>query len=148
MHRIILSALTVLSIIGCVKSKGNPYYYQKKCPVELFQRFIDGDPIDKVGASRMFVYYGCKEAVPVILNELKTLYASYHCIPPIPPSGIAHDHNTKCYVEWRGRRVPYIDYHTPLFGALSRLTGIQYFEPDEAWYQAIERWIAENLEEK
>ena len=48
---------------------------------------------------------------------------------------------------WKGEKVPYIDYHAPIFSALHHLA-VPYFGNDATWFAAIDRWIAENLEQE
>jgi len=146
----VLVSLAFLALTGCSRSLHNPYFYKRPCPAELIHRFVEGDPIDKMGAAGLMVDNDCTEAVPIILNDIRTLAAAYQCDPPLPPSqGVSDDPaRPKCYVMWKGRKVPYIDYHQPLFVALSRLTGVPYFEPDEAWYAALDRWVDAHLEKQ
>ena len=147
-HPAIIGTLAVLAVTGCARTLHSPYFYKSACPPELIHRFVDGDPIDKVGAAGVMADNHCTEAVPIILNDIKTLYATYRCDGAIPPSDDVSDlmATPDCHVTWKGKKVRYVDYHAPLFAALSRLTGVAYFEPDEAWYAALDRWVDAHLE--
>ena len=141
--------LALLSATGCahrpaVVTARNPYSYAltNACSAALFQRFVDGDPIDKVGAARLMADNDCEGGVALILDDIRALGASYRCDQAALSDDVRDDKRPSCTVVWKGTTVPYIDYHTPLFDALIRLTGIGYFEPDTAWFAAIDDWVA------
>ena len=156
-HAVIVPALILGVSSACahrnvvVTSKNAySYYYDKgNCPPELIKRFVDGDPIDKMGAALVMSYKDCKQAVPIILDDFRALNASYHC-DDVPWSDNIQDGDVprRCTIVWKGQTVPYVDYHDPLFEALSRLTGIGYFEPDKAWFAALDEWVAAHLDRR
>lgn len=139
----VIALVAAAAASACSQHAGGVYAYPAGCSSELMRRFTDGDPVDKMGAAELLAQRDCTEAVPLILGDLRRLYATYRCEPPGGGSDDIKDDtpSVQCFVTWNGREVPYVDYHEPLFKALVRLTGIAYFDPDAAWYAELDRWI-------
>ncbi len=146
-HRM-LSRLVLLIVAtaacGCAKS-GAPSATAGNVDRALEDRLIrqlrDGDPYEKMDAARQLEQRGVVRAVPQLLVEVRDKYPRPTYVEK-PNSRFSHDYDA--YMIWNGEKVPYIDYHEPLFSALSRLA-VPYFGNDAQWFAAIDEWIAKNL---
>jgi len=118
------------------------------CAGELQKRLALMDPIDKMGAAEIIRQRGCKQFVPDLLREVRDRYGPFECDPPPPPEAgkIYVNGPGPCFKVFANGRVPYIDYHEPLFRALSELA-IPEIAPDERWYEAIEEWVSARRQE-
>lgn len=145
----VIALVAAAAASACSQHAGGVYSYPAGCSSALLRRFTDGDPVDKMGAAELLAQRDCSEAVPLILGDLRSLYATYRCEPPEGGSDVVVDDepSVRCFVTRNGAEVPYVDYHEPLFKALARLTGIGYFEPDAAWYAELDRWIERQLKD-
>lgn len=104
----------------------------------LIRKLVEGGPREKMAAAVKLKRLGCKRSVPYLLAEARDHY------PKVIIEGELCSPDVKAFVIQEGKKTPYIDYHEPLFGALSTLA-VPYFEPDRAWFEAIDTWIEVNL---
>ena len=119
-----------------------PSYIGPGCSQELIDRLLVIDPIDKMGSANLLRQRQCRESVPVLLAEMRDNYGPI--VHDEPPPGREFGPS---YVIRNGERLPYIDYHTPIFQALWVLS-VPYTGPDEKWYREIDEWIEAHLKEK
>jgi hypothetical protein len=107
----------------------------------LICQLISGGPDQKTAAAQQLELREVTRAVPYLLFEVRDRYGPITC-EPVEGSGVSHDWD--CFVYRNGKKVPYVDYHAPLFHALAVLA-VPYSEPDARWFEEIERWIDEKL---
>ena len=107
----------------------------------LICQLVNGGPGLKMMAAEELRRLGSTRAVPYLLVEVRDKYGPIICEPVENPQ---ESHERKCFVYRDGVKTPYVDYHAPLFHALSVLS-VPYREPDKAWFEEIEQWIDENL---
>ena len=108
---------------------------------QLIRQLRDGDPYEKMDAARELERLGVVRAVPQLLVEARDKYPRPTYVEKLN-SQRSHDYDA--FMIWNGEKVPYIDYHEPIFSALNRLA-VPYFGNDAQWFAAIDEWIAKNL---
>lgn len=111
-----------------------PYWEENRLILQL----VKGGPQEKMAAAKRLEQMRSKKAVPYLLLEARDRYPKIIYEPGDNP------HLPRAYVFQDGKKVPYVDYHEPLFSALSRIA-VPYFEPDKDWFEAIDEWIKANL---
>lgn len=132
------------SPVGSSPSFANEISRQMKEEDRLIEQLVNGEPAEKMVAARELQQRGTKRAVPYLLAEARDNYPRPFFKPGTPADlwegGTVYARNRE------GEIVPYIDYHAPLFEALSSLS-VPYFGNDQEWFAAIDRWIEQNLPE-
>lgn len=104
---------------------------------EFIWQLSNGTPQEKMDAATQLKQMRSMVAVPYLLVEMRDKYG-----PIIYEDDPDSDdpHKKLAFVIRDGKKVPYVDYHEPLFVALAELA-IPYFGPDRKWYEALEAWV-------
>lgn len=128
-----------LRVDKCQKPKASGI---KALPREekLISLLVAGTPKVKMAAAKKLGEMNSKVSVPYLLVEMRDKYG-----PIIYEDDPNSDdpHHKLVYVISNGKKVPYVDYHGPLFEAMHKIS-VPYFGNDAKWYAAIEGWIREN----
>ena len=131
--------LFLLSLTSCESAQqaGRSISYED----QLIKQLTEGGPYEKMDAARELERLRSEKAVPYLLTEVRDKYPKIIYEPAENPR---YSHEKKAYVIRDGKKVPYIDYHAPLFSALAHIA-VPYFGNNQTWFGAIDEWIKQNL---